>query len=221
MHVDGAYGAAAALTDEGTAALAGLERADSVSLDPHKWLFQPFEIGCVLLRDGRRLEQTFHVLPEYLKIILGSGRRGQLLRLWPATYARIPGAQALDVDQGLRPSRIPRSDRNRARERPLCRASAVKLRTIGRVVTPANLGVVTFRYRPAGLAEADGRHRVNLGISEKNRASGYAMVMTTELRGTDSSCGCVRSIRGPRRTISKARFGAWRCSASEIVASRE
>ncbi len=45
----------------------GLDLADSLSLDPHKWLFQPFEIGCVLVRDLNHLRDTFRILPEYLK----------------------------------------------------------------------------------------------------------------------------------------------------------
>ncbi|MCI0337750.1 MAG: pyridoxal-dependent decarboxylase, partial [Acidobacteria bacterium] len=49
LHVDGSYGAAAALCEKGRRLLAGIERADSLSLDPHKWLFQPFEIGCLLV----------------------------------------------------------------------------------------------------------------------------------------------------------------------------
>jgi len=51
LHVDGAYGAAAVIAERGRELLGGLELADSLSLDPHKWLFQPFEIGCVLVRD--------------------------------------------------------------------------------------------------------------------------------------------------------------------------
>ena len=66
LHVDAAYGGFAALTARGRAALAGLERADSVSLDPHKWLYQPMECGCVLIRDGARLERTFAIHPDYL-----------------------------------------------------------------------------------------------------------------------------------------------------------
>ena len=53
LHVDGAYGAFAVLTERGRAALAGLELADSVTLDPHKWLAMPFEVGCLMVRDGR------------------------------------------------------------------------------------------------------------------------------------------------------------------------
>jgi Pyridoxal-dependent decarboxylase conserved domain len=66
LHVDAAYGGFAALTARGKALLAGLERADSVTLDPHKWLYQPMECGCVLIRDGARLERTFAIHPDYL-----------------------------------------------------------------------------------------------------------------------------------------------------------
>ena len=53
LHVDAAYGGFAALTERGRSALAGIELADSVTLDPHKWLYQPYECGCLLVRDGR------------------------------------------------------------------------------------------------------------------------------------------------------------------------
>ena len=67
MHVDGAYGAPAVLTERGRELLRGIERADSVSLDPHKWLFQPFECACILVRDGGALRDAFRMVPEYLK----------------------------------------------------------------------------------------------------------------------------------------------------------
>jgi glutamate/tyrosine decarboxylase-like PLP-dependent enzyme len=59
LHVDGAYGAAAVLTERGRTLLSGMERAHSLVLDPHKWLFQPFDIGCCLVRDVRWLEESF------------------------------------------------------------------------------------------------------------------------------------------------------------------
>src|SRR6185369_13300943 len=67
LHVDGAYGAFAVLTERGRAALAGMELADSVTLDPHKWLAMPFEVGCLLVRDGAALERAFELHPEYLR----------------------------------------------------------------------------------------------------------------------------------------------------------
>ena len=69
LHVDGAYGAAAMLCEEARPLLRGLELADSLAVDPHKWLFQPYEIGCVLVRDGRRLHETFRTTAEYLSVV--------------------------------------------------------------------------------------------------------------------------------------------------------
>ncbi len=55
------------LCEQGREMLEGIELADSLSLDPHKWLFQPFETGCVLVRNGEQLRNTFRILPDYLQ----------------------------------------------------------------------------------------------------------------------------------------------------------
>src|SRR5262249_53557972 len=73
LHVDGAYGAPAVLCEKGRSLLRGLELADSLSLDPHKWLFQPYEMGCVLVRDVRSLREAFAVRPDYLKDLESTG----------------------------------------------------------------------------------------------------------------------------------------------------
>lgn len=67
LHVDGAYGAFAALRERGRDALAGIEQAHSVTLDPHKWLYQPFECGALLVRDGDVLRRAFEIVPSYLQ----------------------------------------------------------------------------------------------------------------------------------------------------------
>lgn len=67
FHVDGAYGGLFALCDEGRAKLSGIERADSVALDPHKTLFLPYGTGAVLVRDGQRLSQAFSASAEYIR----------------------------------------------------------------------------------------------------------------------------------------------------------
>jgi len=66
LHVDGAYGGFFAMTERGRAALAGLERADSVVLDPHKSLFLPYGVGCLLVRDGGALHRTHTVRADYM-----------------------------------------------------------------------------------------------------------------------------------------------------------
>lgn len=185
LHVDGAYGAAAALTARGRAALRGLELADSIALDPHKWLFQPFEIGCLLVRDMRHLRQAFAVHPEdnasYLADVGRMAEREvvfyehgvqltrsfRALKLWMSL--RIFGLAAFreTIDRGI------------------CLAEDVErlLRADPRwdVVTPAQLAVVTFAPRlTSDVSEANAR--VELAV-ERLTAEGYAMVTSTQVGG--------------------------------------
>ncbi|MEI6450242.1 MAG: aminotransferase class I/II-fold pyridoxal phosphate-dependent enzyme, partial [Actinomycetes bacterium] len=95
LHVDGAYGASAALCAVGRRALRGIERADSLVLDPHKWLFQPYDLGCLLVSRPGALKRAFHMSPDYLADVtavdeevdfrdrsLELTRRGRALKLW-------------------------------------------------------------------------------------------------------------------------------------------
>ncbi len=66
FHVDGAIGAIAMLADTLKPQLKGIERADSVALDLHKWLHMPFEAGCVIIKDNNAHKKTFSLIPEYL-----------------------------------------------------------------------------------------------------------------------------------------------------------
>lgn len=67
LHVDAAYGGFAVLDERGRRQLAGMEGADSIALDPHKWLYQPYECGCLLVRDGAELRNAFTITPDYLR----------------------------------------------------------------------------------------------------------------------------------------------------------
>jgi glutamate/tyrosine decarboxylase-like PLP-dependent enzyme len=180
LHVDGAYGAAAALVPEGRALLEGLEEADSLSLDPHKWLFQPFEIGCVLVRLERWLEDTFRILPEYLRDVHGLGeevnfcdrgvqltRNFRALKLWMSI--KVFGAAAFReaITWGLRLAELA--------ERHLRECDCFE------VVTPAQLGVVSFRYAPPGIT-AERAEAVNQRLVGAMLKDGYAVLTSTVLR---------------------------------------
>jgi aromatic-L-amino-acid decarboxylase len=186
LHVDGAYGAAAAMTERGRTALRGLHLADSIALDPHKWLFQPFEIGCVLVRDMRHLRQAFAVHPEdnasYLHDVGRMAEREvvfyehgvqltrsfRALKLWMSL--RIFGLAAFreTIDRGIELAEVV--------ERAL-RADAK-----WDVVTPAQLAVVTFAPRRPDLPVADCNALVERAV-ERLTADGYAMVTSTHVRG--------------------------------------
>ena len=78
FHVDGCIGALMAIAPENAHRVAGIERADSVALDPHKWLHAPFEVGCALVRDAAAHRKTFAVTPEYLEVDAARPRFGPM-----------------------------------------------------------------------------------------------------------------------------------------------
>ncbi len=182
MHVDGAYGAAAVLTSAGKAVLAGMHRADSITFDPHKWLFQPFEIGCVLVRDLRHLRQAFTVheedhgeyLDDVTRIVgqemvfydhgVQLTRSFRALKLWMTL--RVFGVQAMRDAISLGITRAQETER--------------LLRKDDRfeVVTPSQLGIVTFVPRHEGLTHDQVSAWVKRTV-DAVLADGFAMLTST------------------------------------------
>lgn len=181
LHIDGAYGAPALLCEKGRSLLKGLQLADSLSLDPHKWLFQPFEIGCVLVRDSHLLKEAFAIRPEYLKdmdsadqeinfcdygIQLSRGFRA--LKLWMSL--KVFGLEAFSeaVGQGFALAEYAEK---------LLRASSN-----WEIVTGASMGILTFRFVSGGRSQED-PDRINQRIVDEIMKDGFATVSSTRLRG--------------------------------------
>ena len=193
LHVDGAYGAPAILTDKGKQFLEGLELADSLSLDPHKWLFQSFEAGCVLVRDRSLLLRTFQVMPEYLRDTHGIceevnfGNYGvQLTRSF----------RALKLWLSLRTFGVSNFRKAIARGIEIAEIAERELRANAEweVVTPATLAVVTFRYIAGGLP-TDEIDRLQGRIVEAMLADGYAIATSTVLNGRPALRFCTINPR--------------------------
>ena len=180
LHVDGAYGAPAMLTKRGKRALKGLQRADSLALDAHKWLFQPIECGVVLVRERRWLSETFKEQPEYLKDVEQEGdelnfmyqgvqltRQFRALKLWMSF--KVFGLDAISraIDAGL--------DNAELAEALLRQAGCWE------IVTPAQMAIVTFRYIPADGDEALA-NRVTNDLVGRLLDDGFAFASGTQLR---------------------------------------
>ena len=191
LHVDGAYGGFAVLSDEGRTLLAGLERADSITLDAHKWLFQPFEAGCLLVKDVRTLDAAFSVHPEYLQdTLLGMEQvnfadRGlqltrsfRALKVWMSiqTFGMAAFRRAVGRGIGL-------ADRAGAYIRA---SDSLEL------LSPPSLGVVCFRAHPRdlGLDEA-ALERFNEEIQSRGIRDGTAMMSSTRLKGVYALRFCI------------------------------
>ncbi len=160
LHADGAYGAAAILSERGRQALRGLDRVDSLSLDPHKWLFQSFECGCVLLRDVALLKRTFQIMPEYLRDV----HRG-VDEVHPADYGiqltrSFRALKVWFVSADLRSRRLPRRHRAWVRTGRVCRARAAFPARLGDPFACADGNRVFSIHRPGGLAFRDRRCNV-------------------------------------------------------------
>jgi aromatic-L-amino-acid decarboxylase len=189
LHVDGAYGGFAALSERGRAALAGIERADSVTLDPHKWLFQPFEVGALLVRDPEGLRLSFEILPDYLRDVsshsevnfsdrgLQLSRMCRALKVWMSVQTFGLAAFRDAVDQAL----------DLAREA----AARVEASAELELLAPVELSVVALRRRPAGLDDERRIDAVNLALVGAVEASGEVYVSSTRLFGRQAIRLCI------------------------------
>ncbi len=190
LHVDGAYGGFAALTERGSRQLAGIEQADSVTLDPHKWLYQPFECGCLLVREGRLLDDAFRVSPHYLKDTeavrgevdfadrgLQLSRMARSLKVWMSVSAFGVDAFREAIDRSL--------DLAALAQHLIEESGELEL------LSPARLGIVCFRRRFGGDRSEAEMEELNRRLVAALDASGYGMVSSTRLRGSYAIRLCV------------------------------
>ncbi|MDE2762129.1 MAG: aminotransferase class I/II-fold pyridoxal phosphate-dependent enzyme [Gemmatimonadota bacterium] len=204
-HLDAAYGGFAVLDPETRPLLEGLELADSVTLDPHKWLFQPYETGCLMVRDVTRLESAFRIMPDYMQDAdWGHGhvnfcdrglqltRAFRALRVWLAVQRYGVGAHRREIARGI--AIASRAAARIREEREL------------ELLAPHSLGVVCFRFR--GREGETGPERggtfrssperiddLNREIQDRIVASGVAMISSTRLAGRFSLRFCVLNAR--------------------------
>jgi aromatic-L-amino-acid decarboxylase len=182
LHVDGAYGGFANLTARGREVLHGISRADSISLDPHKWLYQPMECGALLVREGSLLRRAFEIVPDYLKDAEVEGGEVnfsdmglQLTRGWRALKVWL-SIQTFGLD-AFRDA-IERSlDLAALAEERVRDAPSLEL------MSPASLGVICFRRRFEGVADEDELAALNGALVARLEATGEAFVSSTRLHG--------------------------------------
>ena len=194
LHVDGAYGAVGAALPSHRARYAGLERADSVVLDPHKWLSVPVECGAVLVRDGRLLREAFSLVPDYLRTEADRGFGGLP---WYSEYG-------IQQTRGFRALKLWMTLKHLGRDgvRELVAQHLSLARHLAELVDAApdlerlshvELSIVCFRYVPPTLKGADGPalDALNKRVMEDVQASGAAFLTQTTLDGRFVLRACV------------------------------
>jgi len=193
LHVDGAYGALAAIASRNK--FAGFEQADSISLDPHKWLYQPLDCGCLLYRDAQAARTAFSHTGEYARALsndpiesfaffeesLELSRRFRALKLWLSLRYHGFGAfrEAIKKDLG--------------HARRL--AEAIVEEPMLELVTPVELSAVCFRYLgPGGYSETD-LNRFNAAILKRVTERGRIYLSNALLRAKFCLRACIVNHR--------------------------
>jgi aromatic-L-amino-acid decarboxylase len=192
FHIDGAFGAAAVLSERGRVNLQGLERADSVTLDPHKWLFQSFECGCVLVRDAALLKAAFQIKPDYLRDVhrvveefnpcdygVQLTRSFRALKLWLSLETFGLAAFREAIARGFELAEIA--------EREL------RARADWEILSPAQMATVCFRF-----GEND---ELQTQLVEAMLRDSFALLTSTTLKGTTALRLCTINPRTTEQDI--------------------
>jgi glutamate/tyrosine decarboxylase-like PLP-dependent enzyme len=199
LHVDAAYGWPIVLTAEGRQTLRGIERADSITLDPHKWFAQPFEAGGLLVRRGELLEQAFILRPEYMQDVIPASdeinfcdrgialtRRFRALKIWFSIKLLGVGWFRRLIEHCC----------------ALTEYAQALLEKAGcfEITSGRKLSIICFRYLARG-ENAEAADGLQQAIAEELLRSGRAFLSTTRLGG---------------RTTLRLCFVNWRTSAADV-----
>lgn len=182
MHVDGAFGASALLSEQCRKKLSGIEYSDSLSWDAHKWLMQTYGCSVVLVRNRSCLVNSFAAHPEYLKDSKDSEESIEFWDLGPELTRPARGLKLWLTLQTMGTEKI-----GHIIEHGCVLAELVEKlirETPGwEIVSPAQLGIVNFRYVSDGTRTEQELDAINQSISKKITESGFAQIFTTELQG--------------------------------------
>lgn len=199
LHVDAAYGWSAVLSPRERPQFAGIALADSVTLDPHKWFAQTFETGCLLVRDGQQLTETFAPRSENLQDVTPNGdevnfadhgialsRRFRALKIWLSLKVHGVGWFRALVEHCCGLAEYAEA--------------LLRQRSTFEVLHARQLSVVAFRY-VGGVQDAGVRDRMNLAVLDALRAGGRAFLSSTRLHG---------------RVALRLCFVNWRTTAADV-----
>lgn len=194
FHADGACGAVGAILPEKRSLFLGMEKADSITLDPHKWLYIPYECGCILVRDAEKMRRAFSLTAPYLRGTLPTEHTGLDYLEYGPQMSR--GFRALKVWMSLKHYGV-------EGYRRLLSQNVLAAAHLDRLVRESPdfealhepvLFIYSFRYAPRDLqrssASKEGRDRIdkyldrlNQRIADELQLTGLAFLMTTSVRG--------------------------------------
>ena len=203
MHVDGSYGAFAILADSARKLFAGMEQADSIALDPHKWLYLPVDVGCVIYRNPEFAHAAFAHEAEYTRMF--GEQADEAFVCWdygPELSRRFRALKVWMLLKGVGLDRLRNAiESNLASARYL--ESMVQASDDFEMVAPVELSIFCFRHVPAQLrnksAEQIDQFNERLLVALQRDGSSY--LSNTTLAGRFALRGCVLNYRTTLRDM--------------------
>lgn len=201
-HVDGAFGAIAALDPGLRPRLDGMERADSVAFDLHKWMYVPYEAGCILVRDAAAHRATFSLTPGYL----ARAHRGLAAgEIWPSDFG-------IELSRGFKALKIWMMLKEHGTERfgALVRQNVAQAQYLEELVrespalellAPVPLNIVCFRYRGDGAMAESELNALNAEILVRLHEEAIAVPSTATLRGRQAIRVAISNHRTRREDL--------------------
>jgi aromatic-L-amino-acid decarboxylase len=192
FHVDAAYGGPAALLPELAEWYRGIDRADSIAIDPHKWMYVPLECGCALVKNARAMRAAFSLVPPYL--------RDDKALPWFSEFGvqQSRGFKALKLWLVLKQVGLDGYRRLIARDITLARTLRERVRasTEFELMAEGPLSITCFRYRPRNLEDDDAElNRLNRSVLEAIQREGRVFLTGTELAGRFALRACIVNFR--------------------------
>ncbi|HVN19011.1 MAG TPA: pyridoxal-dependent decarboxylase [Dongiaceae bacterium] len=193
FHIDGAYGALAALAEREK--FQGMELANSISLDPHKWLYQPLDCGCLLYRSSEAAQKAFSHSGDYTRALsadpiegfaffeesLELSRRFRALKLWLSLRYHGLAAFRQSIQKDLQHARR--------------LAAAIKAEPKFELVAAGELSAVCFRYRGVpGMSEEE-LNRLNAAILQRTQKRGRVYISNASIGGKFCLRACIVNHR--------------------------
>jgi glutamate/tyrosine decarboxylase-like PLP-dependent enzyme len=193
FHIDGAYGALAAIADREK--FKGLELADSISLDPHKWLYQPLDCGCLLYRSPEAAQQAFSHSGDYARSLSADPIEGFVFFEESIELSR--RFRALKLWLSLRYHGVNAFRRSIAKDMAQARrlASAIERKSELELLAPVELSAVCFRYRGAGGWSEEELNDFNLALLKRIVARGRVYLSNASLHGKFCLRACIVNHR--------------------------
>jgi glutamate/tyrosine decarboxylase-like PLP-dependent enzyme len=188
FHVDGAYGGVGILAEQTAGLYEGIEHADSLAIDPHKWLYMPVECGCVLVKDAQAMRDAFSLIPPYL--------RDDAAMPWFSefTIQQTRGFKALKLWLVMQQIGEPGYRQLISRDIALAKTLQAKIAAHAdfELIAAGPLSVTCFRYAPPGLNDLN---ILNRRIAETIQREGRVFLTTTELNGKVTLRACIVNFR--------------------------